>query len=310
MDIVQYQNDIDICEYTISKLKQIEFTYNELYKNRLIFDKDVKFFNDYDKITINTYIINIDDNMKKLTYDLYELNDIYYVIYNILENIFNFQKSYKNIFNEDYTIDNLNKIISKTKNLLQKKNLIISWKLHHISIISYNLKMIFDDLFPMDNINLFHLYKNNYNEIIKNKENTNIYNKLKDYHYIFSGNPDYNLCSNFIYKKQIDDIYKKYRNKYYNFIIYDKLYDTLYYLKRLKDIIKFYDENNVIEIYNKYKTHLSTISYYNDRKYKTIELCNILKEEIIEKAYDYDFMIKCVLDEKEVQDLTNHFKFL
>lgn len=114
--------------------------------------------------------------------------------------------------------------------------------------------------------------------------------------------------------------YKLYMNCK-NIIKNVNFYDTSYlenekdcdtFFIQVRKISELYKKYSVIETINEIKNsiikYFSTYDYYCERKFSTISNCKKIKNELIEKAYLYNFLIKTVLDEKEVEEIKNKFK--
>jgi len=269
------------------KLVNINYYYTQIYNTKFVFEEDIKF----DKLSFID-----DDNM--LSYS----------------GVDTFKRDLISVNNKIKLLPSTIFGVSDFKNTMTHIHTVLEWAVE--SLTEY-IDEITQYGQPIDDVSRY---------VKMNKKDEKRYKLIKFFRRLKSFTNTLSAIVNRLNKFKISDIVE-FSEKVKSFEIEDYVKNDMILYTKFKEVIKnaphviendYSSANEFLKYFKCFLIDLEsdinykkqTLEYYSERKEKTVEFCKIIKGELFEITYEYDYMIKNVLNKEDIEELRSQFTYL
>lgn len=269
------------------QLVNINYYYAQLHNNKFAFDEDIKF----DKLGFIDDSVMLNNN----TVETFKMSLIM-----VNRKIVTLPSSAFEVFDFEKTMMHIHNILSY---------LVLSLSEHVDKLTKFSK--------PIDDVSMYVKMK-------KKDENRNrlisFFRRLKSLTQTFS------IIVNRLKKLKVSEVIE-FAEKIRSFEVGEYVKNDMALYSKWNDVIKnlpIVNENDyssvndfleyvksfVLDIESQMITKAQTVQYYSERKDKSVELCKAIQDELFQITYDYDYMMKNILNKDEIEELKSQFKYL
>lgn len=269
------------------QLVNINYYYAQLHNNKFAFDEDIKF----DKLGFIDDSVMLNNNtVETFKMSLIMVNRKIVTLPSSAFEVFDFEKTMMHIHNIlSYLVLSLNEHVDKLTKFSK----------------------------PIDDVSMYVKMK-------KKDENRNrlisFFRRLKSLTQTFS------IIVNRLKKLKVSEVIE-FAEKIRSFEVGEYVKNDMAVYSKWNDVIKnlpIVNENDyssvndfleyvksfVLDIESQMITKAHTVQYYSERMDKSVELCKAIQDELFQITYDYDYMMKNILNKDEIEELKSQFKYL
>lgn len=269
------------------QLVNINYYYAQLHNNKFAFDEDIKF----DKLGFIDDSVMLNNN----TVETFKMSLIM-----VNRKIVTLPSSAFEVFDFEKTMMHIHNILSY---------LVLSLSEHVDKLTKFSK--------PIDDVSM-------YVKIKKKDENRNrlisFFRRLKSLTQTFS------IIVNRLKKLKVSEVIE-FAEKIRSFEVGEYVKNDMALYSKCNDVIKnlpIVNENDyssvndfleyvksfVLDIESQMITKAQTVQYYSERMDKSVEMCKAIQDELFQITYDYDYMMKNILNKDEIEELKSQFKYL
>lgn len=269
------------------QLVNINYYYAQLHNNKFAFDEDIKF----DKLGFIDDSVMLNNN----TVETFKMSLIM-----VNRKIVTLPSSAFEVFDFEKTMIHIHNILSY---------LVLSLSEHVDKLTKFSK--------PIDDVSMYVKMK-------KKDENRNrlisFFRRLKSLTQTFS------IIVNRLKKLKVSEVIE-FAEKIRSFEVGEYVKNDMALYSKWNDVIKnltIVNENDyssvndfleyvksfVLDIESQMITKAQTVQYYSERMDKSVELCKAIQDELFQITYDYDYMMKNILNKDEIEELKSQFKYL
>jgi len=269
------------------QLVNINYYYAQLHNNKFAFDEDIKF----DKLGFIDDSVMLNNN----TVETFKMSLIM-----VNRKIVTLPSSAFEVFDFEKTMMHIHNILSY---------LVLSLSEHVDKLTKFSK--------PIDDVSMYVKMK-------KKDENRNrlisFFRRLKSLTQTFS------IIVNRLKKLKVSEVIE-FAEKIRSFEVGEYVKNDMALYSKWNDVIKnlpIVNENDylsvndfleyvksfVLDIESQMITKAQTVQYYSERMDKSVELCKAIQDELFQITYDYDYMMKNILNKDEIEELKSQFKYL
>lgn len=269
------------------QLVNINYYYAQLHNNKFAFDEDIKF----DKLGFIDDSVMLNNN----TVETFKMSLIM-----VNRKIVTLPSSAFEVFDFEKTMMHIHNILSY---------LVLSLSEHVDKLTKFSK--------PIDDVSMYVKMK-------KKDENRNrlisFFRRLKSLTQTFS------IIVNRLKKLKVSEVIE-FAEKIRSFEVGEYVKNDMAVYSKWNDVIKnlpIVNENDylsvndfleyvksfVLDIESQMITKAQTVQYYSERMDKSVELCKAIQDELFQITYDYDYMMKNILNKDEIEELKSQFKYL
>lgn len=269
------------------QLVNINYYYAQLHNNKFAFDEDIKF----DKLGFIDDSVMLNNN----TVETFKMSLIM-----VNRKIVTLPSSAFEVFDFEKTMMHIHNILSY---------LVLSLSEHVDKLTKFSK--------PIDDVSMYVKMK-------KKDENRNrlisFFRRLKSLTQTFS------IIVNRLKKLKVSEVIE-FAEKIRSFEVGEYVKNDMALYSKWNDVIKnlpIVNENDyssvndfleyvksfVLDIESQMITKAQTVQYYSEMMDKSVELCKAIQDELFQITYDYDYMMKNILNKDEIEELKSQFKYL